>query len=45
MTTYNLITLPILDERQELVGMVTVDDVLELILPEGWKDRLPHVFH
>jgi magnesium transporter len=45
MGVYNLMALPILDEREELVGIVTVDDVLEVLLPEGWKGRLPHVFH
>jgi Mg/Co/Ni transporter MgtE len=45
MGVYNLMALPILDEHEELVGIVTVDDVLEVLLPEGWKGRLPHVFH
>jgi Mg/Co/Ni transporter MgtE len=45
MGVYNLMALPILDEHEELVGIVTVDDVLEVLLPEGWKGRLPQVFH
>jgi magnesium transporter len=45
MGVYNLMALPILDEHDELVGIVTVDDVLEVLLPEGWKGRLPQVFH
>jgi Mg/Co/Ni transporter MgtE len=45
MGAYNLIALPIVDENEDLVGIVTVDDVLEVLLPEGWKGRLPQVFH
>ncbi|MHB1538524.1 MAG: magnesium transporter MgtE N-terminal domain-containing protein [Solirubrobacteraceae bacterium] len=39
MTDYNLMTLPVLDEQRRLVGVVTVDDVLEQTLPAGWRRR------
>ena len=39
MTDYNLVMLPVLDEDERLVGVVTVDDVLELTLPTGWRRR------
>jgi CBS domain-containing protein len=39
MTDYNLVMLPVLDEEQRIVGVVTVDDVLELMLPAGWRRR------
>jgi Mg/Co/Ni transporter MgtE len=39
MTDYNLVMLPVLDEEERLVGVVTVDDVLELTLPAGWRRR------
>ena len=39
MTDYNLVMLPVLDEDERLVGVVTVDDVLELTLPSGWRRR------
>ena len=39
MTDYNLVMLPVLDEEQRIVGVVTVDDVLELMLPTGWRRR------
>jgi CBS domain-containing protein len=39
MTDYNLVNLPVLDEGGHLVGVVTVDDVLELTLPAGWRRR------
>jgi Mg/Co/Ni transporter MgtE len=39
MTDYNLVMLPVVDEDQRVVGVVTVDDVLELTLPAGWRRR------
>jgi CBS domain-containing protein len=39
MTDYNLMTLPVVDEEQHVVGVITVDDVLELTLPPGWRRR------
>ncbi|HEY5260802.1 MAG TPA: CBS domain-containing protein [Solirubrobacteraceae bacterium] len=39
MTDYNLVMLPIVDEDERVVGVVTVDDVLELTLPAGWRRR------
>jgi len=39
MTDYNLVMLPVVDDGQHLVGVVTVDDVLELTLPAGWRRR------
>ncbi|HXC23689.1 MAG TPA: CBS domain-containing protein [Solirubrobacteraceae bacterium] len=39
MTDYNLVMLPVVDEQEHVVGVVTVDDVLELTLPAGWRRR------
>ena len=39
MTDYNLITIPVVDDQGRLVGVITVDDVLEVTLPEGWRRR------
>ena len=39
MTDYNLLSLPVLDGEGHMVGVVTVDDVLELTLPAGWRRR------
>jgi CBS domain-containing protein len=43
-TKYNLVALPVLDEGGELKGIITVDDVLEQILPMIWKQRAPKKF-
>jgi CBS domain-containing protein len=39
MTDYNLVMLPVVDEHDKAIGVVTVDDVLELTLPTGWRRR------
>lgn len=39
MTDYNLLTLPVVDEERNLLGVITVDDVLEATLPEDWRHR------
>ena len=39
MTDYNLMMLAVVDDDGRMVGVVTVDDVLELTLPTGWRRR------
>jgi len=39
MTDYDLTVAPVTDEHERLVGVITVDDVLELVLPRGWRRR------
>jgi CBS domain-containing protein/sporulation protein YlmC with PRC-barrel domain len=39
MTDYNLITIPVVDHARRLLGVITVDDVLEVALPEDWRRR------
>ena len=39
MTDYNLVMLPVVDSEERMVGVVTVDDVLERTLPTGWRRR------
>jgi CBS domain-containing protein len=39
MTDYNLIAMPVIDAEGRPVGMIAVDDVLELLLPEEWRRR------
>ena len=39
MADYNLTAIPVVDEHQRMVGVVTVDDVLEAMLPRGWRRR------
>jgi Mg/Co/Ni transporter MgtE len=39
MTDYNLITIPVVDDGCRVLGVITVDDVLEVTLPEDWRRR------
>jgi Mg/Co/Ni transporter MgtE len=39
MADYNLTSIPVVDETKRMVGVVTVDDVLEVMLPRGWRRR------
>ena len=36
---YDLLAMPVVDARKKLLGTVTVDDVVEIMLPRGWKKR------
>jgi CBS domain-containing protein len=36
---YDLLALPIVDQKGRLIGAVTVDDVVELMLPRHWRKR------
>ncbi len=39
MATYNLVSIPVCDDEGRLLGAVTVDDVLDHMLPEDWREQ------
>ena len=44
MTKYDLLALPVTDADGRLIGIVTLDDALDAIVPADWKQRLPRLF-
>jgi Mg/Co/Ni transporter MgtE len=41
MADFNLYSVPVVDEQDRVLGVVTVDDVLEATIPEDWRRREP----
>lgn len=42
LASYNLVSLPVVDESHRLVGVVTIDDVLDYLLPDDWRSSDSH---
>ena len=40
----DLVALPIVDNEGKMLGIVTVDDAIDVILPTAWKKRIPRRF-
>lgn len=41
MADYDLYLVPVVDDEERVMGVVSVDDVLAATIPEGWRRREP----
>lgn len=39
LASYDLVAVPVVDAEHRLVGVITIDDVLDHILPDDWRSR------
>jgi flagellar motility protein MotE (MotC chaperone) len=39
LATYNLVAIAVVDQADRLVGAVTVDDLLDHLLPQDWREK------
>ena len=45
ISKYNLLAVPVVDDQERMVGIVTADDALDKVIPTAWKKRLPRLYH
>jgi Mg/Co/Ni transporter MgtE len=41
---YDLLAVPVVDEKNHLHGIITADDALDKMIPTAWKKRLPRFY-
>jgi Mg/Co/Ni transporter MgtE len=39
LASYNLVSVPVVDQAHRLVGAVSIDDVLDYLLPDDWRSH------
>jgi magnesium transporter len=44
ISKYDLLAVPVVDDKGSLQGIVTADDALDKIIPTAWKKRLPRFY-
>jgi magnesium transporter len=44
ISKYDLLAVPVMNDQEQIQGIVTADDALDKIIPTAWKKRLPRFF-
>lgn len=44
LTEYGLRALPVVEDTGKLVGIITFDDALDILLPDNLRERVSHIF-
>lgn len=44
ISKYSLLAVPVVNGENQMQGIVTADDALEMIIPQEWKVKLPRIF-
>ena len=39
LASYDLVSVPVVDDNYRLVGVVTIDDILDYLLPDDWRSH------
>jgi Mg/Co/Ni transporter MgtE len=39
LAEYDMLAIAVCDEQKRLLGAITIDDVLDHVLPAGWRQR------
>lgn len=39
LVKYNLLAVPVVDEQDRVLGVITVDDVMEVVMPRAWRRK------
>ncbi|MET0297041.1 MAG: CBS domain-containing protein [Microbacterium sp.] len=42
LASYNLVSVPVVDQARRLVGAISIDDVLDYLLPDDWRSHDDH---
>ncbi len=45
LASYNLVSVPVVDDNHRLVGVVTIDDILDYLLPDDWRSHTDDDHH
>ena len=44
VSKYDILAVPVVDEKKRIKGIVTIDDALDVIIPTKWKKRFPRIY-